>query len=65
MLQVQIAFGNVPEVEEDFGQTLAVWGVPDGPYVMLPIFGPSSVRDAVGLGVDTVTNPSIICLQNE
>ncbi len=50
-------FGNVPEVEEDFGQTLAVWGVPDGPYVMLPIFGPSSVRDAVGLGVDTVTNP--------
>ncbi len=51
------SFGNVSEVEEDFGQTLAVWGVPDGPYVMLPIFGPSSVRDAVGLGVDTVTNP--------
>ena len=51
------SFGNIPEVEEDFGQTLAVWGVPDGPYVMLPIFGPSSVRDAVGLGVDTVTNP--------
>jgi phospholipid-binding lipoprotein MlaA len=50
-------FGNMPEVEEDFGQTLAVWGVPDGPYVMLPIFGPSSIRDAVGLGVDTVTNP--------
>ena len=51
------SFGNVPDVEEDFGQTLAVWGVPDGPYVMLPIFGPSSVRDAVGLGVDTITNP--------
>ena len=51
------SFGNISEVEEDFGQTLAVWGVPDGPYVMLPIFGPSSVRDAVGLGVDTVTNP--------
>ncbi len=50
-------FGNIPEVEEDFGQTLAVWGVPDGPYVMLPIFGPSSVRDAFGLGVDTITNP--------
>ena len=50
-------FGNVPEVEEDFGQTLAVWGVPEGPYVMLPIFGPSSVRDAFGLGVDTITNP--------
>jgi phospholipid-binding lipoprotein MlaA len=51
------SFGNMTEVEEDFGQTLAVWGVPDGPYVMLPIFGPSSVRDAFGLGVDTVTNP--------
>jgi phospholipid-binding lipoprotein MlaA len=51
------AFGNLTEVEEDFGQTLAVWGVPDGPYVMLPIFGPSSVRDAFGLGVDTITNP--------
>lgn len=51
------SFGNVPEVEEDFGQTLAVWGVPEGPYVMLPIFGPSSVRDAFGLGVDTITNP--------
>ncbi len=50
-------FGNITEVEEDFGQTLAVWGVPDGPYVMLPIFGPSSVRDAFGLGVDTITNP--------
>jgi len=50
-------FGNIPEVEEDFGQTLAVWGVPEGPYVMLPIFGPSSVRDAFGLGVDTITNP--------
>ena len=36
-------FGSVPTVTEDFGQTLATWGVPDGPYVMLPIFGPSSV----------------------
>ena len=50
-------FGNMPDVEEDFGQTLAVWGVPEGPYVMLPIFGPSTIRDAVGLGVDTVSNP--------
>ncbi len=50
-------FNNITEVEEDFGQTLAVWGVPEGPYVMLPIFGPSSVRDAFGLGVDTITNP--------
>lgn len=50
-------FGNMPLVHEDFGQTLAVWGVPDGPFVMLPIFGPSSVRDSIGMGIDAVTNP--------
>ena len=50
-------FGSMPTVEEDFGQTLATWGVPDGPYVMLPVFGPSSVRDSVGIGVDAITNP--------
>ena len=33
---------------EDFGQTLGYWGVPPGPYLMLPFFGPSSVRDGVG-----------------
>lgn len=43
--------------EEDFGQTLAVWGAPEGPYLMLPLLGPSNVRDTVGMGVDTVTNP--------
>ena len=37
---------------EDFGQTLGVWGVPPGPYLVLPLFGPSSVRDGVGFGVD-------------
>ncbi len=34
---------------EDFGQTLGVWGMPPGPYLVLPVFGPSTVRDAVGL----------------
>jgi phospholipid-binding lipoprotein MlaA len=43
--------------EEDFGQTLAVWGFDEGPYLMLPIFGPSNVRDAIGLGVDAVADP--------
>jgi phospholipid-binding lipoprotein MlaA len=38
---------------EDFGQTLAVWGLGDGPYLVLPFLGPSSVRDGVGLGVET------------
>ena len=36
---------------------MATWGVPDGPYVMLPVFGPSSIRDSVGIGVDAITNP--------
>lgn len=37
---------------EDFGQTLAVWGVESGPYLYLPVLGPSTVRDTAGLGVD-------------
>lgn len=36
----------------DFGQTLGRWGVPAGPYLVLPIFGPSSVRDAAGFGTE-------------
>jgi phospholipid-binding lipoprotein MlaA len=39
---------------EDFGQTLGYWGVPPGPYLMLPFFGPSNVRDGFGLVVDSV-----------
>jgi phospholipid-binding lipoprotein MlaA len=42
---------------EDFGQTLAVYGVGAGPYLMLPIFGPSNPRDAVGLVVDVFLDP--------
>lgn len=41
----------------DFGQTLHVWGVGEGPYLVLPLFGPSNVRDAIGLGVDSVMSP--------
>lgn len=41
----------------DFGQTLAVYGVNSGPYLMLPLFGPSTVRDGIGMGVDTVADP--------
>lgn len=43
--------------DEDFGQTLAVWGVPEGPYIVLPIFGPSNPRDAIGLAADTFLDP--------
>ena len=41
--------------DEDFGQTLGYWGVPPGPYLVLPLIGPSSPRDTVGLGVDMAT----------
>jgi phospholipid-binding lipoprotein MlaA len=42
---------------EDFGQTLAVWGVPEGPYLFIPVLGPSNPRDALGFGVDIAANP--------
>ncbi len=43
--------------QEDFGQTLAVWGVESGPYLMLPFFGPSTLRDAPALAVDYYSYP--------
>ena len=43
--------------DEDFGQTLGYWGVGSGPYVMLPLLGPSTVRDAVAKYPDTYTEP--------
>ena len=41
----------------DFGQTLYSWGVPDGPYLVLPILGPSNPRDAIGFAVDSYIDP--------
>lgn len=43
--------------EEDFGQTFGRWGIGAGPYVVLPFFGPSSVRDSVGMVLDSMFNP--------
>jgi phospholipid-binding lipoprotein MlaA len=43
---------RLPKHNEDFGQTLAVWGLGDGPYLVIPIWGPSTVRDGVGLVAD-------------
>ena len=48
---------GIPQNDEDFGQTLGYWGVPTGPYLVLPIFGPSNPRDAFGLAADTMSNP--------
>jgi phospholipid-binding lipoprotein MlaA len=41
----------------DFGETLNSWGISEGPYLVLPLFGPSNFRDAIGLGVDSVASP--------
>lgn len=65
-LNTTVGFGGVFDVatlaghkknNEDFGQTLGVWGVQPGPYLVLPIFGPRDVRDTVGLAADFYTYP--------
>ena len=48
---------GLPAHKADFGQTLAVWGVGEGPFVELPLLGPSNARDAVGTVVDMAMNP--------
>ncbi|HXX82477.1 MAG TPA: VacJ family lipoprotein [Casimicrobiaceae bacterium] len=48
---------GLPKQSGDFGQTLYAWGLSDGPYLVLLFFGPSNLRDAVGLGVDLFTTP--------
>ena len=48
---------GITKRSEDFGQTLAVWGLPSGPYLVLPFLGPSTVRDSVGRYVDSYIDP--------
>ena len=48
---------GIPFHDEDLGQTLAVWGMGSGPYLMLPVFGPSNVRDTSGLALNFYINP--------
>ncbi len=43
--------------DEDFGQTLAVWGVDEGPYIFVPLLGPTNLRDGTGRIIDTVFDP--------
>lgn len=50
--------------QEDFGQTLATWGIGDGPYIVAPILGPSNARDLVGVAVDTYADPIRLWLEN-
>ena len=48
---------GLEQKQEDFGQTLATWGVGDGFYIVLPIFGPSNVRDTAGMILTYTTDP--------
>lgn len=56
LIDVATPMGH-PKHDEDFGQTFAVWGVDEGWYLVLPILGPSSVRDAVGLPPEAALDP--------
>ena len=46
-----------PDHDADFGLTLGLWGLPEGPFLFLPVLGPSNPRDAVGIGVDAAMDP--------
>lgn len=48
---------GIPNSDADFGQTLGVWGLKSGPYLVLPLLGPSDVRDGVGFAVDSASVP--------
>lgn len=48
---------GLPQNQEDFGQTLAVWGVPIGPYLVIPLLGPTTFRGISGATIDVITNP--------
>ncbi len=54
-----------PYHNEDFGQTLGVWGVGPYPYLVLPVFGPSTARDGIGLAADTFMDPLFYLLPTE
>lgn len=49
--------GGIDKHNEDLGQTFAVWGIPEGPYLVLPILGPSNPRDALGIAGEIVADP--------
>ena len=57
LIDMATEFG-IERTPEDFGQTLGVWGVPPGNFLMLPLFGPSTVRDAAALPLDIAATPA-------
>lgn len=56
--------GGIPYHDEDFGQTFAVWGIGEGPYLVLPILGPSNPRDTTGLAAEWLADPFNIWMDN-
>jgi phospholipid-binding lipoprotein MlaA len=52
---------GIPAANEDFGQTLASWGAKDSPYIVLPLLGPSTLRDGIGSGVGFFADPWQLC----
>jgi phospholipid-binding lipoprotein MlaA len=73
LVNTTVGFGGLVDVmtlsgverqPADFGQTLYVWGAPSGPYLILPILGPSNPRDAIGGGVDSYADPATILAKN-
>jgi len=58
LLEVAEDLGLERTASEDFGQTLGYWGLQSGPYLMLPLLGPSTLRDATGLALDFKDSPS-------
>jgi phospholipid-binding lipoprotein MlaA len=57
LLNVADSMFDLKKNPQDFGKTLAHWGVGSGPDIVLPLFGPSTVRDSFGLGVDALIDP--------
>jgi phospholipid-binding lipoprotein MlaA len=51
------AHNRLPRQVGDFGQTLWAWGLPEGPYLIIPVLGPSNPRDGIGTGVDMYIDP--------
>lgn len=56
---------GIPSYKEDFGQTLGYWGYSPGPYVVLPLLGPSSARDTIGFAGDVFVDPFFSLRKNE
>lgn len=54
---------GLPKNDEDFGQTLGVWGVPEGPFLMVPVFGPYTLRSGVGALLDLPLTPWLLAAE--